>query len=293
MRKHTENNLYFQLETSKQLISELGVLIRIHFGKKEFRAVKKFYKTIRKVFRGNFSGYRKCNTEYHTFEHTEQVLLAAARIIDGCILAGKKITGKNGQNILFSALLHDIGFIQEDWDTEGTGAKYTNSIVKRGISFVKKNARKIGLPEEDIPSICRIMESVNVRKDFNSIRFVSSEEKMAGMILGTADLLGQMSSRVYLEKLLFLFREFQEGGVEGYETEFDMIKKTIGFYEFTKERLINSYDSIFMDVSKHFKERYGIDNNQYMYAIDKNIQYLMKIINDGSKNFKHKLRRAV
>ncbi len=56
-------------------------------------------------------------------------------------------------------------------------------------------------------------------------------------MLGSADLLGQMSDRAYLEKLLFLYKEFREAGIPGFNTEFDIIRKTVDFYEITVQRL--------------------------------------------------------
>lgn len=281
----------FDHNESFDLLDSVKTMYCRHFPVASFSMIEGVYQHIRDLYNGRYRGYRKCNTEYHDLYHTEQVLGATTRIIDGYILQGNTLSMETSQKILISALCHDTGFIQEEWDRRGTGAKYTPEYDERSISFVKKNARHMGVNKGDVPSICRLIQSINIRLDFNSISFKSQEEKTAGMILGTADLLGQMASRTYLEKLLFLYREFREAGITGYKTEFDILKKTVGFYEFTKERLINSYESMFMVLKDHFEHRYNVDRNLYIDAIDKNIEYLRKIIKDESTNFRHKLRR--
>jgi hypothetical protein len=114
---------------------------------------------------------------------------------------------------------------------------------------------------------------------------------MAGAILATGDLLGQMSDRAYLEKLLFLYYEFKEAGIEGFNTTFDILRKTLSFYEITKEKLDSDFFSVYDDLVYHFKERYNIPENLYMVAIDNQIKYLVDIIEDESTNFRNKLKR--
>lgn len=40
-----------------------------------------------------------------------------------------------------------------------------------------------------------------------------------------------MADRAYLAKLIYLYHEFREGGVAGYESELDLLKKTPTFTE--------------------------------------------------------------
>ena len=115
---------------------------------------------------------------------------------------------------------------------------------------------------------------------------------MAGSILGTADLLGQMSDRVYIEKLLFLYYEFREAGIPGFDTEYDIIRKTIDFFEAMKRKLNKEFMKVYDYAGYYFKERFNIDQNLYMDAINKNIAYIEKIIEDNSTNFRYKLRRG-
>jgi hypothetical protein len=70
------------------------------------------------------------------------------------------------------------------------------------------------------------------------IRFESSQHQAVGWMLGTADLLGQMADRIYLERLPFLYLEYNEAGVPGFESEIDLLKKTPAFWEFTQQRFV-------------------------------------------------------
>jgi hypothetical protein len=263
-----------------------------HFPANDFRAIEKLYKTVDGLYAGAFPGYRACNTQYHDMAHVDEVFLAAMRLMDGCVLNGRSLSLGMALNILRAALLHDSGFIQEDWDDEGTGAKHSHCSAWRSVLFVEKNYRDLGIPEDDATVVARLIRSTDYREDFKSIAFAADEEMFAGRIVGTADLLGQMSSRVYLEKLLFLYYEYREAGFDGYSTEFDIMYKTMGFYNFARARLSGVLDSAFIDMKSHFRSRHNINIDLYSDAMEKNISYLRSIIDDSTTNFRHKLKRG-
>lgn len=111
-------------------------------------------------------------------------------------------------------------------------------------------------------------------------------------MLGSADILGQMSDRAYLEKLLFLYHEFREAGIPGYETEFDILRKTREFYAAVKGRLRDTYLHMFELATHHFRERCEVNKNLYIVAVDRQMAYLDKIVDDETTNFRHKLKRG-
>jgi hypothetical protein len=259
---------------------------------KAFSIVKKNFLLIQDLFGGRFKGYRKCNTEYHDFRHTLETFLTVARLMDGYNLSQKKFDMQVSINLLLAALYHDTGYIQEEWDTAGTGAKYTQEHVKRSIFFVEKNAQILGLDAEQVDSINSYVRCSHIDDDFENFPFSRDVDRIAGAILGTSDLLGQMADRIYLEKLLFLYYEFREARVPGYKTEFDIIRKTLDFYDLVKQRLKDTFFSVFDFAGVHFKERFKIKQNLYLVAIERNIEYLKKIIADASTNFREKLHRV-
>lgn len=276
----------------KNVIREVFRIFSCHYPKKYFPPVRKCFRLALKLFQGRFTGYQACNTEYHNLSHTLDALLCATRILDGYNIVEGVIPASVAVNLMRAALLHDCGYIQEDWDTEGTGAKYTSNHVERSVDFLMKHKSILGITDSDGEQMSWIIKSTGISVNMDSIPFSSPEGKIAGTILGTADLLGQMADRVYLEKLLFLYYEFREAGIRGFNTEYDIIRKTVDFYEVTRKKFEDDYMQMYQYVKYHFKERFDIDRNLYVEAIDRHIAYLRKIIADDTSNFRHKLKRA-
>lgn len=243
------------------------------------------------LYAGTFSGFCACNTEYHDFSHTCDVLGATVRMCDGAISQTISLESDLLVDICIAAMLHDSGYIQEADDTAGTGAKYTRTHVTRSIAFVLKERDAFGLDEGRAKRIGRLIAGTDLNTPFDSIPFTDSTELYAGKILASADLLGQMADRTYLEKLLFLYYEFKEAGFPGYDTEFDMLRKTLGFYEMTKKRLFGLLGEVTNLAYFHFANRYGIKKNLYIESIERQIEYLGSIIEDDTVNFRKKLKR--
>jgi hypothetical protein len=276
----------------EKVIEEVLRIFYYHYSEDSALRVRLAFSQVRSLFAGEFPGYRECLAEYHDFNHTMSVLLASARLLDGYNIERVFMPEEMAIQLLLAALLHDTGYIQEDWDTEGTGAKYSRQHEQRSIEFLERHAGVFEIEEPEIEPIVRLIQSTDLKTDFARIAFPSEEEQDAGAILGSADILGQMSDRAYLEKLLFLYYEFREAGIPGYETEFDILKKTRDFYESVKGRLRDTYLHVFELANHHFRERYQINRNLYIVAVDRQMAYLDRIIGDQSTNFRHKLKRG-
>ena len=108
---------------------------------------------------------------------------------------------------------------------------------------------------------------------------------------GTADLLGQMADRTYLEKLLLLYLEFREGGIPGYEVEFDVLEKTLPFYNLINQRLVKNLNNVQRFMLPHFRKRWNLDCDLYALAIKNNLSYLNRLISDHPKDYRAFLRR--
>jgi hypothetical protein len=276
----------------EKVIEEVLRIFYYHYSEDSALRVRLAFSQVRSLFAGEFPGYRECLAEYHDFNHTMSVLLASARLLDGYNIERVFLPEEMAIQLLLATLLHDTGYIQEDWDTEGTGAKYSRQHEQRSIEFLERHAGVFEIEEPEIEPIVRLIQSTDLKTDFARIAFPSEEEQDAGAVLGSADILGQMSDRAYLEKLLFLYHEFREAGIPGYETEFDILKKTRDFYEAVKGRLRDTYLHVFELANHHFRERYQINRNLYIVAVDRQMAYLDRIIGDQSSNFRHKLKRG-
>jgi hypothetical protein len=274
------------------VFSEVKKTFLFHYSPQYFEPVERHYSRVEGLFDGRFPGYRRCNTEYHDFRHTVDTFLAVMRICDGFNLAEGPFPAATASRLLSAALFHDTGYIQKAWDTLGTGAKYTREHVTRGKEFTVENAAQLGLSEEELVEINRYIDSTGHTQALKSDSGAPLAERMAVSLVGAADLIAQMSDRVYLEKLLFLYYEFREAGIEGYETEYDIIRKTVDFHHLVKERLEKEYNGVHRYAARHFRERFGVAGDLYQEAIEHNIAYVRRIMDDHHSNFRNKLKRV-
>ncbi len=274
------------------LSAEVVRIYRASYAGSSTAALEGALEATRRLFAGAFPGYRACAAEYHDLRHTLSVVLAVARLADGYNLERPPLAERLFLDLLLATCLHDTGYIQESWDTEGTGAKYAARHEQRSIAFLSEHHQSFGVPPEELPVLTRFIQATDLKQPFLQIPFHAPQERDAGALLATADLLGQMSDRDYLEKLLFLYYEFREAGIPGFQTEYDVLRKTGDFYVMARKRLKASYLSLYALARAHFRERHGVDANLYMIAISRQLRYLRDIIRDQSTNFRAKLKRG-
>lgn len=265
-----------------------------HYPIEEFLPFRYIFKDFIDLMEGRFPGYRATNTKFHDIQHTTDVLLALSRLVDGYNIANKKnkISLKKAKLALIAGVFHDTGYLQTIDDQEGTGAKYTLVHVERSIEFTAKYMQQKNYSPLEFETVKNIILctklSVNPLSDIN---FNDEEEKLLGLMLGTADLIGQMAGRTYLERLVFLFYEFKEAGIPGYTSEFDLLKKTKEFYDMVKDRLDNKLGKVYQYLIHHFKKRYKINKNLYLVAIERAINYINTI--SSPQEMYTKLRRKI
>lgn len=258
----------------------------------DFNPVGAVFNDILKLFGGDYPGYRKCNTEYHDLKHTTDTFLAVARLMHGAFIHGHAFRERTVVLGLISALMHDTGYIQTVDDDAGTGAKYTLQHIGRSISFMEDYFRgRDYYSGEDFDRCGKMLNCTGFATNVGSIDFESDEVEVMGKILGTADLLGQMSDRKYLEKLLFLYSEFVEGNVPGFVDEYDLLSKTINFYDLTRKRFDDELGGVHRHMVHHFRARWGIDHDLYADAVEKNIAYLRDIVGKHKKGYRAYFRR--
>jgi hypothetical protein len=284
------HNKLLDIRENSAIIKEVKFTISLINPQFDFRYLDHAYSDVEKLFRGYYPGFRKCNTNYHDLRHSMMILLAMARLIHGASLQ-VKFTDKEINLGLISALMHDTGYIQTVDDDSGTGAKYTLIHIKRSVMFIQDYYADEKYFQDDLFDFHDILYCTGMSIVIENIKFSSPNVEIMGKILGTADLLGQMADRLYLEKLIPLFHEFQEGKVSGFQSELDLLKKTTNFYNMTKSRLENNLGNVNRYMVDHFRERWNIERNIYAEAIEKNINYLKFILKHNEKNISVCLRR--
>ncbi len=275
----------------QSVLQEVRTIVLMMFPGFDFATLERVFKDIVRLFRGEYPGYRNCNTEYHDLKHGTDTFLAMARLMHGAFLKGERLTKEHVNLGLICALMHDTGYIQTLDDDVGTGAKYILIDTKRSIAFMDKYIADSGFSKEDFKDFSDILICTSLDKKIKEIQFKSRQIEMLCKILGTADLLGQMADRTYLEKLLFLFYEFKEGGVAGYDNELDLLRKTIDFYAMARKRFTGELDGMNEYMHYHFKARWNLDRDLYMEAIENHINYLKFILENHEKDYRDHLKR--
>ncbi len=241
----------------------------------DFTIFLKAFADVECLFRGEYPGYRASNTKYHDLAHTCSVVLAAARLIFGAMIEGRIISHRAIQIGLIASLFHDVGLIQTENDTKGTGAKYTVGHEERSIEFMQDHFADGPLPPEDVAVCAQCIHCTILTESPADIEFPDDEMKFMGQVTGTADIVAQMADRHYLEKLLLLFLEFQEASLPGFDSALDLLEKTKEFYNYAaRKRLSEELGDIAPLMRSHFNARWNIDSDLYAESITHNIRYL-------------------
>lgn len=192
---------------------------------------------------------------------------------------------------LITALLHDIGYIQTEGDFHGTGAKHTLEHIERGIEFMSSYLPRLGFSEGDLLICTRMIQFTDCGMPSGKSGSSGNGHAIVGKMLGVADLVGQMASRVYLEKLLFLYCEFKEALITDYEDEKDLLRKTVDFYDTAKETVRERLGGMDRFAGPHFRDRWDIDQDLYAEAVSRNRAYLRQLLDDPDLDYTKYLRR--
>jgi len=285
-------SILVNMEHPQSVLDEVRTITLMMYPHFDFSQVDRVFKDIVRLFSGEYPGYRKCTTEYHDLRHTTDAFLAMSRLMHGVMAGGKELTREQVNLGLICTLMHDTGYIQTLDDDCGTGAKYTRIDTRRSIGFMDKYLAESGFPRENFRYYPQILICTGLDKKVSEIDFRSQDTELLGKMLGTADLLGQMADRIYLEKLLFLYYEFSEARIIEYDSEFDLLKKTIDFYDMTKKRLATELSGISEYMHYHFKVCWNADRDLYMEAIEKNVEYLTLLLAEHDKDYREHLSRG-
>jgi hypothetical protein len=285
----------------EQVRAAVQEIYKSRYPRASFRPIHKAFEIFNSLFTGQYPGYHCCDTLYHDLQHTLDVTLAVTRLIDGhdkANLGNSRLGPKRAAVGIITALFHDSGYIRTLRDSRHiNGAEYTLTHVSRSAKFLKKILPQLGIADY-ANAAARIVHFSGYEVPIQNIQVDDPKDKIVGQLLGTGDLIAQMSDRCYLEKCRDrLYPEFVLGGVDRrwdtdgneiviYESALDLLYKTPSFYRLSvRKRLEYYFDSCYMYAASHFG---GID--AYMKALEYNIRYLEGLIGNNSL---HELRRRV
>lgn len=280
-----DNNRLFELTDTNSPVETLAeiknILLQID-PSQDLSPIEKIFEDIICLFNGEFPGYKASNTKYHNLEHSCSTALATARLIHGMYVQGQVFSSRVVQLCLIGALFHDTGLIQTEGEVEGTGARHTIGHEDRSIALMGKYLAEKGYSQEDIRDCGHIIKCTELFFPMATIPFDSEEVRIMGKIVGTADLVAQMADRNYQEKLPLLFMEFQEAGVQGFETPLELFSKTDEFYrKVARKRMRNELEGVSAAALYHFRERWKIDKNLYEESIKYNLRRMKDTVTES------------
>ena len=258
---------------------------------KEGIPVGQAYRMALSLYQGKLDGYRQCDTRYHDFTHAAETFLAMGRLLHGALLASVDLPSVDIAVGLTAAILHDSGYICSTDESTGNGAGYRSEHESRSMDFVSRHAEALGLDAVSV-SDCRLMiQGTMMSQDVNGLTFRSASQELRVRMLSAADLLAQLSSATYLERLAYLFEEDQAAGDARYRDIPDSYRKAIQFDTLARTRIQNHLPQTDSYLAKHFSARWNTPANLYRISMDRQISYLAKAMADGSFDPNSDLRR--
>jgi hypothetical protein len=245
------------------------------------------------LYRGQYPGYHACDTAYHDIQHVLDVTLAMARLIDGYERGRVGLQPLDAPMFrlgVIAALFHDCGYVRALDDTEHkTGAELTLTHVTRGARFLKDYLPRIGMSDAaDVAAA--LIHFTGYETPVAQIRVPTLAHKLLGSLLGSADIIAQMSDRCYLEKCRDrLYPEFLAGGIarrrlpDGkdevlYRSGDDLVRKTPFFYQGATRRLNTDLGGAHRYAQNHFGGQ-----NLYIEELKKNIEFARAIKDEADR----------
>lgn len=255
--------------------------------------IRQAFEDFEKLFEGHFKDYNACDTFYHDKQHTLDMTLALARLINGHERQSDShhtFGAMQASIAIITALFHDSGYIRKKHDQKKhNGAEYTQIHVSRSSSFLQQYFNMIGLGEyADIAANMVHYTGYEVAPE--NIRLPDKKFHQLGHMLGTADLIGQMADRCYLEKCKDrLYPEFLLGGLTEttsengsketvYASGEDLLTQTPKFY---KHEVDNRLNVVFQQVYRYADIHFD-GKNLYLNAISQNMDHVESLIENNN-----------
>jgi hypothetical protein len=270
-----------------------GEVIRIFkglFANAPARALERAFGDAAALYQGERPEYHACDTEYHDIQHVLDVTLAMARLLDGYERGRREGEPALTPEVFIvgalAALFHDFGYLRRRNDrTHRYGAEYTLVHVSRSADFLRAYVHDtLGMDRKYARIASTLVHYTGYERPAETIRIGDTLLRRVGHMLGTADIIAQMSDRCYLEKCRDrLFPEFVLGGIASgkkhgsrklpvFASGDDLVRKTPGFYQGATKRLDFQLARAYEYAARHFGGR-----NLYLEAMQRNISYVQSV----------------
>jgi len=271
----------------------VSAIFRSTFKQFNQGALTQAFEDCERLFEGDYPTYLPCDTLYHDKQHTMDMTLALARLISGheqSVSKAKRLGAERAVTAIITALYHDSGYIRHQQDHHHfNGAEYTPIHVSRSADFLKRYLYKINLGKYSIIAANMVHYTGYEIKPEN-ISLPDKKWHLIGHMLGTADLIAQMSDYCYLEKCRDrLYPEFVLGGLsvttnqQGeeitlYQSGEDLLRKTPLFYNKEAHPRLNIlFNKVYQYEATHFD-----NNGHYIKGLESNQTRLQQTIESNS-----------
>lgn len=277
---HQQLTRIFESGATSDPLDEILALVTLVQPSFDSLLLRKLHHDTARFFAGTYPGFRASNTQYHNLKHTYSVALATARLLHGLTCThNKEISTQIIKQALYSAYFHDTGLLMKTSDKAISGAIYTQNHEERSITVMAQYLENSNISPDLIQECAAVIKCTDLTLDPKDINFPSPASKLAGYVLGSADILAQMADRCYLERLPFLFQEHQDGGLKAHDSAMELMQNTTFFYHnIVTKRLEKTFTNTAQAMQEHFHTRWQINDNLYYTNIRNNLDYLKKIL---------------
>lgn len=233
------------------------------------------------LYAGRWPAFDACQVGYHTIGHCTDVALLTARAMVGWNRTEPQpFSPEHFQMAVAAALFHDSGYIKDHGDSQGQGGKYTFSHVERSKRIMADYLTDKNWAPGTVAQAVSLLEVT----EFHQIPELETYypevvTRRLACILGTADLLAQMSDVNYIANLNNLFAEFLEAyefcgreelqrqGHRIYASATEMLNETMSFYEDLVLPRLRSFGRM----DRYLVAFFGDGRNPYLENITANL----------------------
>ncbi|HSH07912.1 MAG TPA: hypothetical protein VLA41_09650 [Burkholderiales bacterium] len=264
--------------------NEILNLYRARYPAASSRAIETAFGDAVRMYNGAHPDFHACDTEYHDLQHVLDVTLAMARLMDGYARSRSNgsptLPAKLFTDGIIAALFHDVGYLRHKRDDlRRYGSEYTLTHVSRGSALLRGYLASRGLSEY-ADETAELLHYTGYERPIAAIQVSDPLMQRLGRMLGSADIIAQMSDRCYLEKCRDrLYPEFLLGGLarktlpDGrvevvFSSGDDLVRKTPAFFANAMRRLEHDLGRAYDYAESHFEGR-----NFYTDEMQKNVRH--------------------
>lgn len=247
---------------------------RLHI---DARFVDQLVDLVEDLFAGRVWNYQPIDLRYHDLAHTSQASHCYLAHVEGYLRAEELATVPRELELGLAAILfHDTGFLKARGDDKGTGAKYTHSHVLRSSALAASILPGLGLNRAEIDDVVGMIRCTGLNGRPDKSTFSSELARIAASMVATSDFLGQMAAPDYVDRLPFLFAEFEEAddfsrvpkSKRMFSSAAQLVAGTAGFWQnFVRPRLETEFSGVYRYLALPAPSR----RNPYIDAVERNV----------------------